>query len=284
MSEQETSAPVANAISYGDSVIIYGSPTTIQLVTLLEEGSFGNKFGTYKHSFFVGRQFGDKVNSVNNKGYVYVLRLTPQLFTETLTHATQILYSADIGMVLFRLDVGRGDIVCESGTGSSSMTYALATAVGTTGSVFTYEYNVERFEASRSLFKALRLPQVFHFHRNVLAEGFACEELKQTLPKAVFLDLPKPEQAVPFASAILRRGGRLCTFSPCIEQVQATVQALATCGFLCVETVEVVERTVQTKYAPGQNASEKKENVFISGEAKGKTHTGFLTFATKFID
>jgi tRNA (adenine57-N1/adenine58-N1)-methyltransferase len=43
-------------------------------------------------------------------------------------------------------------------------------------------------------------------------------------------------------------GGRLCTFSPCIEQVQRTCQRLRTNGFEEINTVECLRRTHEFRY------------------------------------
>ena len=43
-------------------------------------------------------------------------------------------------------------------------------------------------------------------------------------------------------------GGRLCTFSPCIEQVQRTCQRLRLNGFEEINTVECLRRTHEFRY------------------------------------
>ena len=43
-------------------------------------------------------------------------------------------------------------------------------------------------------------------------------------------------------------GGRLCTFSPCIEQVQRTCQRLRMNGFEEINTVECLRRTHEFRY------------------------------------
>ena len=47
--------------------------------------------------------------------YIYVLRPTAELWTYSLKHRTQILYTADIAMILMYLQLKPGQIVIESG-------------------------------------------------------------------------------------------------------------------------------------------------------------------------
>lgn len=47
----------------------------------------------------------------------------------------------------------------------------------------------------------------------------------------MFLDLPSPWDAVTHAAEVLHPYGRLCAFTPSIEQVQRTYQALYAAGF-----------------------------------------------------
>ena len=122
-----------------------------------------------------------------------------------------------------------------------------------------------------------------NYHRNVLQEGFGCPEFDAGKPTAVFLDLPKPEIAVAHAASVLAKGGRICSFSPALEQVQATAKAMAANGFLRVETVELLERQLQTKFQKGEEDGQ-TSNIFVQGVRMDKTHTGFLTFGTKYTD
>ena len=73
-----------------------------------------------------------------------MLPFTPELWTLSLTHRTQILYGIDIAVVCSYLNLRPGCVVIESGTGSGSLTVSLARAVGAGGHVNTFEFNEDR--------------------------------------------------------------------------------------------------------------------------------------------
>lgn len=124
------------------------------------------------------------------------------------------------------------------------------------------------------------------YHRNVLKDGFYCEEFQQQKADAVFLDLPKPETAIEFASQVLKSKGRLCSFSPCIEQISATSMALAKHGFANLKTIECIERNYYRRLNMVKDIANQTETKIESlqlGDRLEKTHTGYLLFATKFV-
>lgn len=60
--------------------------------------------------------------------------------------------------------------------------------------------------------------------RDIQGEGFPEEFCGSA--DSVFLDLPQPWLAMPSVGRMLKQDGVLCSFSPCIEQVQRSCEAL----------------------------------------------------------
>lgn len=207
-----------------------------------------NKFGVFKHSDIIGLPYGTKVPSHSGRGFVYILRPTPELWTLSLPHRTQILYLADIAFIVNSLDIRPGSSVIEAGTGSGSFSHSVARTIGNTGHLYSFEFHQERAAKARDEFARHGMTMVHLEHRNVCQQGFAlCDAVD-----SVFLDLPAPWDAVPHAKIAMKkdRATRICCFSPCMEQVLRTVTALNQCGFTDLTMYETLLRPHDVHHVP----------------------------------
>ena len=124
-------------------------------------------------------------------------------------------------MIISRLGLKPGMKVVESVTGTCSLSVSMAKTLFPYGHLYTFEFNQMRYQKAKEDFLKLGLSEyVTVNHRDVLAEGFLLEDkvVKESVD-AVFLDLPRPEEAVAHAYLVLKKKGKICNFSPCIEQV-----------------------------------------------------------------
>ncbi|KAG8711077.1 tRNA (adenine-N(1)-)-methyltransferase catalytic subunit trm61 [Ceratobasidium sp. 395] len=165
----------SSCISAGDVVILWLTREDVQSIVVTPGKELNGRYGVYRHADLVGVPYGSKLSSRNGRGFIHVLRPTPELWTLALPHRTQILYHADISYIAMWLAIKPGSVVIE----------------------------------------------------------------------AVFLDLPAPWEAVASAGNALRKDriGRICCFSPCMEQVLRTVSALNELGF----TVTPLENALGVK-------------------------------------
>ncbi|XP_033844374.1 tRNA (adenine(58)-N(1))-methyltransferase catalytic subunit TRMT61A [Periophthalmus magnuspinnatus] len=297
-------AEYSESIAEGDVAIIYLSHDSMMPVKVQRGAQTQTRYGVIRHSQdLIGHKYGSKVSC--SKGWVHVLHPTPELWTVSLPHRTQILYTTDISMITMMLELKPGSIVCESGTGSGSLSHAIIRSIAPTGHLHTVEFHQQR---------ALKVQEEFMEHRvgnmvtvrnqDVCKDGFGVSGVAD----AAFLDIPSPWDAVGHAkSALKKQGGRVCSFSPCIEQVQRTCAAFTDHGFSELCTIEILlqvhdVRTVSLPvpdFGPNsdlnrdQNRDQNQtqnQNQSSPGAVTIKTttvpreipgHTGFLTFATK---
>ena len=268
-------------LAYGDAVIAFEARDAARCVVLSPGGVYKGRHGNFAHSGWVGRAFGDRVIGTGGRGWLHLLRPTPELWTRVLRHRTQILYAPDVANIVQGLCLRPGRTVLESGTGSGSLTTSLARSVAPTGRVFTFEFHAQRAQAARCAAPLWTLGAAAHptppvpvcfrsvdfahnklehlvrvFVRDTEANGFPAS--LEGSAHAVFLDLPGPQKVAASACASLRPDGLLCSFSPCIEQVQRMCAALAAVGMVDLRTIEVLDReyemarrTLQLPAPPG---------------------------------
>ncbi|KAK6404892.1 tRNA (adenine-N(1)-)-methyltransferase catalytic subunit trm61, partial [Oleoguttula sp. CCFEE 5521] len=178
-------------------------------------------------------------------GFAHLIQPTPESWTSSLDHRTQVVYTPDYSYVLQRLRVKPGDTIIEAGAGSGSFTHAAARAVfngyppdvqsagGKYGRVCSFEYHAPRVETLKQEITDHGLDGVVTLtHRDVYNQGFLLADDSSPRASAIFLDLPAPWKAL---EHITRESlttplnpdtiAHICTFSPCVEQVQATMSA-----------------------------------------------------------
>lgn len=260
-------------INYGDSIIIYSTylgRTQIYYLTLEDEKKIFDCYqGHFAHSYFVGMEYGTKCTGKN--GFIYVLFPTPELWTLALQHRTEILYCNDISMIILHLELKPGMIVVESGTGSGSLSTSFARAVAPHGHLYTFEFHQERAEAAKVDFKVNGMSDVITVTcADAIKDGFHPDgqpDIAYPYCDAVFLDLPSPWLALESAKKCLRPNRMLCSFSPCIEQVQRTCLALGEIGFYDITTVECLNRPFRVRKIDDQEDSEEEQE---EGEKKKK--------------
>ena len=217
-------------------------------------GSFSHKRDILDRNVRFGEKAfcsGAKQAGQSKPPFVWCLSPTCELWTNVLAHRTQILYVYDISLVCAWLDLKPGKVVLESGTGSASLTHSLVRAVSNNscdnndrkGHVFTFEFNESRANAARDEIDENGLREFCTVtHRDIETNGFPKNLESSKMADAVFLDLPGPYKCVESSAKCLKKDGVLCSFSPCVEQVQRTCAEMQRFGFVDIKTVEMLGR------------------------------------------
>ncbi|KAI9822535.1 MAG: tRNA (adenine-N(1)-)-methyltransferase catalytic subunit trm61 [Pycnora praestabilis] len=272
-------------------------------------------------------------------GFIHLLPPTPESWTASLPHRTQVVYTPDYSYILHRLRVRPGSVILEAGAGSGSFSHAAARAVFSghpevgaapcegrlskkrrVGKVWSYEFHEQRVQKLKSEIEEHGLDGIVHItHRDVCDEGFLLSPNDGSLngegrdkrsadaepqADAIFLDLPAPWLALrhltrrPLSTnrmstdmdtpnsdlpAVHESTGvdsspinmevpgstksmesehthkqlatplnpkatiSICTFSPCIEQVQRTISTLRQLGWLEIDMVEVAHKRIEVR-------------------------------------
>ena len=227
----------------------------------------GRKFETHRgilqHDDLIGKTWGTQVFSHNGAPFFLLQPSLADLLID-LPRTTQILYPKDIGFILVTMGVGPGHTVMEAGTGSGSMTTALAYAVGNEGRVVSYEIKPDNQNLARKNLTRFGLDSRVDFKLRDIQQGF-----DETDADSFFLDVPNPYDYTAQVRAALKPGGFLCCLIPTFNQVEKTLYSLRRERFAFINVCEILLRFFQpepTKLRPTDRMV---------------AHTGFLVFARR---
>ncbi len=247
----------------GDLAQLVGLRHKHFILTLQAGAKFETHRGILQHDDLIGKPWGTQVFSHIGAPF-YLLQPSLADLINELPRTTQILYPKDIGFILITMGIGPGQTVMEAGTGSGSMTTALAFAVGPQGRVISYEVKPDAQNLARKNLSRFGLDSRVDFKLRDIGQGF-----DETGVDAFFLDVPNPYDYIEQIRAALKPGGYMSCLIPTFNQVEKTLMSLRQNGFAFVEVCELLLRY----YKP--------EPTRIRPTDRMVAHTGFLMFARR---
>lgn len=253
----------ASVAREGDIAELVGLRHKHFIFTLKSGSKLETHRGVLLHDDLIGRHWGTQVFS--HLGAVFYL-LQPSLadILLDLPRTTQILYPKDIGFILVTMGIGPGKRVLEAGTGSGSMTIAMAHAVGAEGRVVSYEVRPDMQNLARKNVERIGLSSRVDFKLRDIQQGF-----DENDADAFFLDVANPWDYVSQVRSALKPGGFFCCLVPTVNQVEDLLLALRRASFAFIEVCEILLRY----YKPEPSRLRPTDRMVA--------HTGFLIFGRR---
>jgi tRNA (adenine57-N1/adenine58-N1)-methyltransferase len=253
-------------ITEGALALLCLLPRKTYMVKVEAGKTFHTHKGYVKLDDLIGKNFGATFQSSLGAPFT---ALKPSLtdFIMKSSRNTQITYPKDAALIIMFSGIGPGSRVAESGTGTGALTTALAHYVKPTGRVYTYEL---REEFQKNAEKNLKRSNLLDFVE--LKSGDVTTGIDETELDAVILDLATPWLVIPHAYNALKPSGTLVSFSPTIDQVVKTTEALRENSFILIETVECLMRAMQVE------RGKTRPQTLMTG------HTGYITHARKALE
>lgn len=221
---------------------------------------YHTKYGVIKKDFFKKKE-GSKTKLGNQE---FVL-LNPSFidFYRRIERLAQIIPLKDIGSIISFIGIGKGSIVVDSGSGSGGLSLFLATIAK---KVMTYDIKKENTELVNKNIKFLGLKNI----TAKTADIYRAADVKDKNVDVFTLDVPEPWRAIKTAEKILKTGGFLVNYSPCIPPLEEFIYELRkNPDFLYIKTIEIIERDWEFN---GRIVRPKSQQI---------GHSGFLTFIRK---
>lgn len=245
-------------VAEGEEVLLYLNDRKSWILKVERGKKFHTHKGIINIEELIGKPYGSEV--LTSLGIA--LKVLPADYLdhlERIARKTQIIYPKDMAYIALVANVRSGSRVVECGTGSGALTSYLANMVRPDGKVYTYEVREDFQENAKKNLESLGLEKFVEFKLKDITKGI--EEMDVD---AVILDMATPWLVVEEARRALRVGGRLVSFSPTINQVEKTVDAMEKAQFINIKAVELIMRGYKVK------VNETRPDTVMVG------HTGYI--------
>lgn len=258
------------AFRVGDRVQLTGPKGRLNTITLEAGGSFGTHRGEVKHDDIIGKPEGSVI--ANHNGIEY-LALRPLLtdFVLSMPRGANIVYPKDSALIVTMGDIFPGAKVVEAGVGSGGLSMYLLRAIGSQGTLDSFERRPEFAEIAQANVAT-------QFGKNPENWNVHLGDLQVELPKKiragdadrVVLDMLAPWECVEETANALVPGGLVIGYVATVTQLSRFAEALRASGhFAEPEAFETLFRTWHL-----QGLAVRPDHRMIG-------HTGFLVTARR---
>ena len=257
------SQATSNQIQEGDLVLLWFEEDQTYLVEVTRGKHVGIHCGKPPLvDDWIGQEFGTKV--IFDHGSAYLLKPSMEDLMMKASRESGIIYPKDAAYLMIKAGIHSGSKVLEVGTGSGSLTMALAQAVAPAGRVFTFDRRTDLPKNAVKNVTRAGLSAYVTFCQRQAGEAFPEKEFD-----AVVLDIPQPWEEVAVVKEALKGSGRLVSLNPTFNQIETMAEALRANGFIAVECHELLQRPI---LARGGKTRPVQRMV---------SHTEFLLFAIR---
>jgi tRNA (adenine57-N1/adenine58-N1)-methyltransferase len=252
-------------IAEGQHVLIFYQHGKTWLTRATSLQKLHTHIGIINFSDIIGLEFGSEYITNKNKA-VYILEPTIYDFILKSERKTQIVYPKDLGYIAARTGLKNGSKIVEIGTGSAALTTFFASIVKPDGHIFTFDVNEEFMKiAKRNLEKAGLLAYVTMYAHD-LHQGLHLHDADVAV-----IDLGDPWNVLDIVRNAIRSSGSLVAICPTINQIEKTAMKMRTIGFVDIEAIEILTRTIEAR------EGKTRPSMRMIG------HTTYLIFARKIL-
>nr|WP_255182422.1 tRNA (adenine-N1)-methyltransferase [Rhodococcus sp. 06-1460-1B] len=221
----ETGPARSGPFRVGDRVQLTDGKGRHYTVVLEAGKEFHTHRGGITHDKLLGADEGSVVTSVNGTPY---LALRPLLtdYVLSMPRGAQVIYPKDAAQIVHEGDMFPGARVLEAGAGSGALTCSLLRAVGTEGTVISYEIRQDHADYAVKNVETFFGERPSNWHLTVAdVDQFGVDRPGEQVDRVV-LDMLAPWDALPAVSKALVPGGVLLVYVATVTQLSKVVEAL----------------------------------------------------------
>ena len=254
----------------GDRVQLTGPKGRLNTVTLEEGGEFHTHRGVLSHDLIIGQPDASVVVSSNDVEY---LALRPLLtdFVMSMPRGAAIIYPKDAAQILGQADIFPGARVVEAGVGSGALSLWLLRAIGSEGTLTSFERREEFAEVAQGNVATFlgAVPTNWTVTVGDLQDAMPATIQPGTVDRIV-LDMLAPWECLEECADALTPGGVLICYIATVTQLSRVAEAIrATGAFTDPEPSETMVRTWHV------------EGLAVRPDHRMIGHTGFLLTARR---